>query len=481
MSEGTDTPEFPEGQISSIPLDRLMLSSLNVRQTERDADTVGLAESIATHGLKQNLIVVPAHFSTGEVHEEWNGADRWAGKFEVIAGGRRFQALQLLVEQDRLPATFPTPCKVESRDQARETSLIENKERVTMNPADELDAYREIVARHSGNPKVPSDAAIEICAKRFGKTVRYVEGRLRLANLAPEILAALRADEIGLESAKAYAAVEDHELQLQVFEAQKKSKWKAHHASIVRDALNGHSLAIDHDLVKFVGLDAYLAAGGHIITDLFMGTDGEQRVTDVKLVEEMARKLAEPMVAPQAKKDGFKSGMLATVYGGWPKAPEGMERFQRYYADKDPTKAELKKCIAVYGIEIDGTGIAKLGHFRPIPVKEQQPERDWEAERAANSRSHAVKRRAARLAIYELGKFTGTPLEGHAFWPDYNPNVVELDRSDEAFTFVAVLIRVPTERVEANREEAERLIDEEAAAAAAAQAEEDAEDEGADA
>lgn len=480
------TANTTAGTLTTIPLDQIMLSKLNARQTDRAVEIASLAESIAIHGLKQNLVVVPAHFTTGEAGDghlsgeplKSGGKKVWEGKFEVIAGGRRFQAMQLLVEQERIAADYPVPCKVEDRDQAHETSLIENLERHAMNAADEFDAYAAIVARHSARPELPDTNAIEICAKRFGKTVKYVEGRLRLAALAPAILEALRTEVIGVESAKAYASVEDHDLQMKVFEAQKKSNWLPHNPASVRSAMREKTLSANDGLVKFVGLATYVEAGGRIEAEMFMGNMGDQqRIVDVKLIEKMAKEKAEPMIAPQAKKDGFKSGLLASGVGSssrWPKAPDGMDRYYSYYESKPPTKAELKKCVAVYAIANNGIGIEKQGHYRPTPVREPQPERDWAAERAEEERQNRIERRAAQLAVYELGKFAGTPFEGRAFWPNRMALPVAVEIDDEAHALVAVLVRVPVDRISANREEAERLIAEETAAAEAKKAEDEA-------
>lgn len=470
-----DFSDLVEGVITSIPLDRLMLSTLNVRQTERAADVDSLAEDIAARGLKQNLVVVPAHFTSGEASEFQRencnpapgGTGAWEGRFEVIAGGRRFQAMQLLVQQERLSSTYPVPCMIEFRDEAAETSLSENLHRVAMNPADEFEAYRVIVERAKKQGLDPDP--VTYCAKRFGVTVKHVNGRLRLATLAPEILDALRANEIGVESAKAYAGTEDHALQLAVFAAQKKSNWQPHSPGSVRDALRGQSLSINDGLVKFVGVDAYIAAGGRVETEMFMGTDGEERVMDLKLLAKLGQEKAEQLIAPQAKKDGFQSGLLAIGVGmqaKWPKAPAGMERFVKYYGEKDPTKAELKKSVAVYAIDYNGIGISKIGHFHTPKPKKQVQGSNWEAEQRERLRLHAIEMRAAQMAAYDLGSFKGTPLEGHAFWPTaYSVPTIGED-SDDNFNLVAVLIRVPRASIEGHKVEAERLIAEEAAAEA---------------
>jgi ParB family chromosome partitioning protein len=474
MADATapDFSDLVEGVISTIPLDRLMLSKLNVRQTERAADVDSLAEDIAARGLKQNLVVVPAHFISGEASRAQmagepaasDGDNIWKDRFEVIAGGRRFQALQLLVEQGRLSATLPVPCMVEYRDAAAETSLSENLHRVAMNPADEFEAYRVIVdqAKRTGSDPDP----IAYCAKRFGVAVKHVNGRLRLASLAPEILEALRANEIGVDSAKAYAGTEDHALQLKVFAGQKKSTWKPHDAQQVRQALRGETLPLSNALVKFVGLDAYLAAGGRTEVEMFMGTEGEERIVDVKLAKKLATTKADELVAPAAKKDGFASGMLAAGVGKynatWPKDPKEMERIPSW--GDQPTKAQKKKCVGVYAIDSDGVGIEHVGTFRPVEKKaEPAPRRDWEAERAAEQRADLIETRAGRMT---LPPFAGTPLEGRAFWPSSEWfSGIEADDTDENFKFVVVHVRVPLAEIEANLAEAERLIDEEAAAA----------------
>jgi ParB family chromosome partitioning protein len=61
-----------------------------------------LAADIARRGLLQSLNVRPVRDANGKE----------TGMFEVPAGGRRFQALQLLVKQKRLAKAAPVPCVV---------------------------------------------------------------------------------------------------------------------------------------------------------------------------------------------------------------------------------------------------------------------------------------------------------------------------------------------------------------------------------
>lgn len=456
--------------ILQLPLTTLCLSRLNVRHTERDADIAALAEDIAARGLKQNLVVVPAHFSTGEAEADWDN------KWEVIAGGRRYQAMQLLVADGRLPADHEVPCLIEDRTDASETSLSENLHKVAMNPADEFAAFHAIVTQREKQHADTRDAAIAHCAKRFGKTVRHVEGRLRLATLAPEILDALRGDRITLDAAKAYALTTDHDLQRRVFAAREKDKYSGHKPEIIRYDIRGRTLPLDAPLVTFVGLVTYQAEGGRIEGEMFMGSEGQQRVVDVPLLEKLAAKIAGEAIPALAKQEGFKSGVFTKGVGHHaqlPKAPEGYERAWDY--GDAPSKAKLKKSIAVYAVNQDGTGLERIGRFKPVDEsKKTEPTRDWEAERRASDRLRAIDRKAAQMALPSV---KGTPLEGIAFLPRWNTT----EPCDDEHTYVGLWIKVPKADIEAKRAEAERLVDEEAAAKAAPPpSTDDHEDDGAD-
>ena len=116
-----------------IPFDKLMLSQSNVRRIKAGVSIEELAEDIARRGLLQSLSVRPVL--------DGDGAE--TGKFEIPAGGRRFQALSLLVKQKRLAKTTPIPCIVrdaESAILAEDDSLAENMQRAA------FDQFRAFVA-----------------------------------------------------------------------------------------------------------------------------------------------------------------------------------------------------------------------------------------------------------------------------------------------------------------------------------------------
>ena len=102
-----------------IPFDKLVLSQSNVRRIKAGVSVEELAEDIARRGLLQSLNVRPTLDTDGVE----------TGMFEIPAGGRRFQALSLLVKQKRLAKTAPVPCVLSEAQTGiliDELSLAEN-------------------------------------------------------------------------------------------------------------------------------------------------------------------------------------------------------------------------------------------------------------------------------------------------------------------------------------------------------------------
>ena len=146
--------------IRTIPLNRLVPSPRNVRRSVDEQADLQLKADIQARGLLQNLVVT--------------AAAKPRGRFAVEAGGRRLKALQRLAEEGKLPKAHDVCCLVieGSPAAAQEASLAENFQRLSMNPADECVAFQQLIEQGSD---------VEGIARRFGLTVRFVEGRLRLA------------------------------------------------------------------------------------------------------------------------------------------------------------------------------------------------------------------------------------------------------------------------------------------------------------
>ncbi|USA60154.1 ParB/RepB/Spo0J family partition protein [Qipengyuania citrea] len=266
--------------IKTIPLTKLVQSPRNVRRHSDPAADAELKASIAAHGLLQNLIVRP-------------GA---RGKFEVEAGERRRCALLALAEEKVLPKGYEVTCLVLEDDAeiAVETSLAENFHRLAMNPADEAQAFAALIE---------AGASTEDVARRFGLTVRFVEGRLRLATLAPVVFDALAAGEITLDLAKAFGATSDQEIQARVYE-QASSGYYAPSADSIRRMVLSGTVRGNDARARLVGREAYIASGGRIERELFDDDDSESWV-DVALLETLAAEEMEKRAKALAAEQGL--------------------------------------------------------------------------------------------------------------------------------------------------------------------------------
>lgn len=229
-------------QPTLIPINKLECSPLNVRRTSRKDGDAELKASILAHGLMQNLVVT----------------ENVDGNFHVIAGGRRLEALRALRDEGRLPDGYAVPCQVVAEEFASEMSLAENVVRVAMHPADEFEAFAALVESGLTTGEV---------AARFGATEKHVLQRLRLARVAPEIVAEYRTASIDLECLMAFTVTDDRARQLDVFRSLR--GWQMGNARHIKERLTEATVRGDDKRARFVGLDAYAAAGGAVRTDLF--------------------------------------------------------------------------------------------------------------------------------------------------------------------------------------------------------------------
>ena len=259
----------PEAAIRDIPLCRLALAPENVRKTPPDENAQAqLLASIKAHGLLKNLVARPDA-------PDADGVERFA----VVAGGRRLAALQALAENGTLHADHPVPCKIAAKEEAAELSTAENVNHLPMHPADQVVAFAGFVQ---------SGATVAAIAARFGVTERLVEQRLRLGNAAPELIDAYRAEAIDLDTLKAFAVTTDHERQLSVFE-QATSQGYRPTAWQVKRLLTEERVPASAAVARFVGVDAYEAAGGPVLRDLFADEyENGVWLEDPKLLNDLA-------------------------------------------------------------------------------------------------------------------------------------------------------------------------------------------------
>ncbi|RWI63534.1 MAG: ParB/RepB/Spo0J family partition protein, partial [Mesorhizobium sp.] len=239
-----------------IPFNKLMLSQANVRRIKNGQSIEDLAASIARRGLLQSLNVRPV--LDGERNE--------TGMFEVPAGGRRYRALELLVKQKRMAKTETVPCVVSDANSVvpiEEDSLAENFQREDLHP---LDMFRAFQTLHD------QGASHEDIAARFFVSATFVQQRLRLAKVSPKLLEIYEQDGMKLDQLMAFTVTDDHARQEQVWETLQNS-WSREPYQI-RRMLTETTVRASDRRALFVGVDAYVAAGGIVLRDLFEADNG---------------------------------------------------------------------------------------------------------------------------------------------------------------------------------------------------------------
>lgn len=263
----------------TVKLAKLKRSEKNVRTTP-PKNIEAMAASIRARGIMQNLLVTAA---------------RPKGMFEIIAGDRRYLGAMMLAEAGEIVAAdYDVPVKIITGDEAdlREVSLTENFQREQMTVAEECVAFQHFLK---------TDGDVDAVAKRFGQTRRFIEGRLRLADLAEPIFEALAAGKISYEMAKAYGSTADKAKQERVFEQYGHSSYV--NADQIRRAIANDTMKATDPIAILVGADAYVAAGGRIERELF-SEDGD-RWTD----PELAQTLAASLMEAEAKRLGEELGV----------------------------------------------------------------------------------------------------------------------------------------------------------------------------
>lgn len=249
--------------LETIPLSKLIPAVCNVRKTRAIA-IEDLAASIAAHGLLQNLQVRPLTHNNGNL----------TGRYEVIAGSRRLAALKRLAKDKVVPKDYPVPCNVLGTEDGAEISLAENVIRLAMHPADQFEAFAALASQGHDAEEI---------ATRFGATAAHVRKLLRLAAVSPTLIAAYRDGEMTLDQLMAFTVSDDPVAQERVWSDQFDLN-----PSSIRRALTEAWVDAGHRCARFVGLEAYVAAGGAIVRDLFQ-EDHEGYLADRALLDRLAR------------------------------------------------------------------------------------------------------------------------------------------------------------------------------------------------
>jgi ParB family chromosome partitioning protein len=163
---------------AELPLAQLRVSKTNPRRRLDDAKLQELAASLREKGVLEPLLVRPL---PGTLRPDSIFSDG-TGKFEIVAGERRFKAAQLA----KL-ATVPCIIRNYSDADALECQVVENDQRDDLHPLDRADGYQALL-------NTGKYSNVEDLAKKLGKSRRAVYQCLQLRKLDAKIQEKFLAD-----------------------------------------------------------------------------------------------------------------------------------------------------------------------------------------------------------------------------------------------------------------------------------------------
>ncbi|MGB1159128.1 MAG: ParB/RepB/Spo0J family partition protein [Porticoccaceae bacterium] len=170
-----------DGELRTIPIEMLHRGTYQPRTQFAEDSLRELADSIASQGLMQPIVVRKSHSSDDQ--------------FEIIAGERRWRAAQL-AGLDRIPAIVH-----DVTDQATVAmALIENIQREDLNPIEESQALIRLQSEFGLTQQQVAEAV--------GKSRAAVANLMRLASLEKPVQQLLQQRAIDLGHAKCLLALQ---------------------------------------------------------------------------------------------------------------------------------------------------------------------------------------------------------------------------------------------------------------------------------
>lgn len=193
-------------EVKQLPLSSVFPSPMNPRKTFDEAAIQELADNIERQGLLQPITVRPVRHPSNEY------GDR-PDKYEIVCGERRYRALcELSKRWSEMDCVAPKGTTYNhfndiaaivremSDDEAFDAMITENLQRKDVDPIEEAFAFSQLIQK--GN-------TAEEVAARFGKSIRFVQDRVKLNNLIPDLMRAVRDGKMPIVSAMMIAKLDD--------------------------------------------------------------------------------------------------------------------------------------------------------------------------------------------------------------------------------------------------------------------------------
>jgi ParB family transcriptional regulator, chromosome partitioning protein len=176
-------------EVRKIPIELIVPNRFQPRTVFDEARIEELSRTIHTHGIIQPIVV-----------REFEN-----GKFEIIAGERRWRAMKKLGWEEA-----PAIVKDLNDTETASVALIENLQREELSPIEEAIAYGKLLELHN--------LTQEALAQRLGKGQSTVANKLRLLKLPQLVQDALLTKSITERHARSLIPLKDPEKQVKLLE-----------------------------------------------------------------------------------------------------------------------------------------------------------------------------------------------------------------------------------------------------------------------
>lgn len=182
-------------EVKSLKLSSVHPSPMNPRKTFDEAALKELSENIRQQGLLQPITVRPVADDT---------------EYEIVCGERRYRAYCILFEETEHNNELPfnpwdeimAIVKEMSDEEAFDAMITENLQRQDVDPMEEAFAFGQLQKKGS---------SIQDIALRFGKSIRFVQDRIKLNSLIPELMKALKEGKMPISAAMIICKVTDEQ------------------------------------------------------------------------------------------------------------------------------------------------------------------------------------------------------------------------------------------------------------------------------
>ncbi|MCK8060857.1 MULTISPECIES: ParB/RepB/Spo0J family partition protein [unclassified Fusibacter] len=160
-------------RLEIVNIDLIKPNIMQPRTTFNEEELNSLATSIERNGVIQPIILKKNDVG-----------------YEIIAGERRWRASRI-AQQTTIPAIIMN----DSEEKMYEMSLIENMQRVNLNPIEEGQAYKSLIERYSITQQEVSDI--------IGKSRTYITNMIRLLQLQDDVIEKVANGDISTGHARA--------------------------------------------------------------------------------------------------------------------------------------------------------------------------------------------------------------------------------------------------------------------------------------